>query len=487
MSLSLDRRRLLLAAAAVSAAPAATAQTAGEQQPQNPLANGRPGPNARNFTSPAVDSVIARVRDHLGEAGARGKLAGLFENCFPNTLDTTVEWEMADNLPDTFVITGDIPAMWLRDSSAQVWPYVSLAPDDANLQSLLAGVIRRQARQILLDPYANAFNKAATGSPFATDETEMRPEVWERKWELDSLCYPIRLAHGFWKATGDVSPFDDAWRQAGRLSVETMRVQQRKEGPGPYSNKRATSWSPDMVPGQGFGNPVKPTGMICSLFRPSDDAGIFLFLVPSNMFAVVSLRQLAEMHETLFRDAAFAAECRALADEVDAGLKAHALVEHPVAGRVWAYEVDGYGGRVFMDDANAPNLISAPYFGYCATDDADYRRTRGLIYSGGNPWFHSGTAASGVGSPHTPGRRIWPIALVMRALTSRDDAEILEALRALITTDADTGFMHEAFDVDDPAKFSRPWFAWANSLFGELVLKLHRERPELLLQVSANG
>lgn len=479
-----DRRSLMIGAAVASTiATSVRAQAAGEPQATNPLGNGRPGPDSRHFRSRAVDRAVEEVQRHLGRSGTRGKLGALFGNCFPNTLDTTVEQGTLDGGPDTFVITGDIPAMWLRDSSAQVWPYVALAAEDPALKTLLAGVIRRQARQILLDPYANAFNKGPTGSPFSTDETEMKPEVWERKYELDSLCYPVRLAHGYWKATGDASPFDDAWRQASRLSVETMRVQQRKRGPGPYHHKRSTSWSPDMAPGQGWGNPIRPVGLIASMYRPSDDAAMFLFLVPSNMFAVVSLRQLAEMHEALFADVVFAADCRALADEVDAALKAYALVEHPTAGRVWAYEVDGYGGRVFMDDANAPNLISAPYFGYGTAEDADYQRTRSLIFSDGNPYFHAGRAASGVGSPHTPGRRIWPIAIVMRALTSRDDEEILTALRVLAATDAGTGFMHEAFDADDPATFSRPWFAWANTLFGELVLTLYRERPELLLRV----
>ncbi|MDZ4364909.1 glycoside hydrolase family 125 protein [Brevundimonas sp.] len=474
---------LAVGASAVKAQEPPPVATGGEPQATNPLANGRPAPSARRFSSPAVEATIAEVLAHLGPDGMRGRLGTLFANCFPNTLDTTVELGEVDGRPDTFVITGDIPAMWLRDSSAQVQPYVPLAAQDPALRRLLAGVIHRQTDCILIDPYANAFNKGPTGSPFASDETEMKPEVWERKWELDSLCYPVRLAHAYWKATGDVSPFDDRWREAARLSVATMKVQQRKDGPGPYSNKRVTSWSPDMVPGQGFGHPVRPTGMIASLFRPSDDAGIFLFLVPSNMFAVVSLRQIAEMHQAIAGDTAFAAECRTLADEVDAGLKAHARVAHPTRGNVWAYEVDGYGGRVFMDDANAPNLISAPYFGYGTADDATYAATRSLVLSDDNPWFHAGTAADGIGSPHTPGRRIWPIALIMRALTSRDDEEILTALRRLVTTDAGTGFMHEAFDVHDPARFSRPWFAWANTLFGELVLTLYRTRPELLLRV----
>ncbi|KQS55649.1 Tat pathway signal protein [Brevundimonas sp. Leaf363] len=481
----IDRRQLLGAAVLASTATSTRAQEAlsGEPSAVNPLANGRPGPAARHFRSPAVDQTIAQVERRLGRRGDRGKLARMFANCFPNTLDTTVELGEREGRPDAFVITGDIPAMWLRDSSAQVQPYVSLAPQDATLRRLLAGVIHRQSASIVLDPYANAFNKGPTGSPFASDETEMKLGVWERKWEIDSLCYPVRLAHAYWKATGDVTPFDAVWREAAKATLRTFREQQRKDGRGPYSNKRTTGWSPDMVPGQGWGHPIRPVGLICSLFRPSDDAATFLFLVPSNMFAVVSLRQMAEMHEAIAGDAAFAAECRALADEVDAALKAHAIVDHPVHGAVWAYEVDGYGGRVMMDDANAPNLISAPYFGYGSTSDPVYRRTRAMLLSDDNPWFHKGTAGEGIGSPHTPGRRVWPIAVTMRALTSTDDAEILTCLRTLIATDAGTGFMHEAFDIDDPTQFSRPWFAWANTLFGELVLTLFRTKPGLLEQV----
>jgi len=290
----------------------------------------------------------------------------------------------------------------------------------------------------------------------------------------------VRLAHAYWKATGDVSPFDEAWRRAARATVATMKAQQRKDGPGPYRNQRTTNWSPDQVPGHGFGNPIRPVGLVASLFRPSDDAALYLFLVPSNMFAVVSLRQMAQMHETITGDAAFAAECRALADEVDAALKTHALTRHPIHGDIWAYEVDGYGNALFMDDANAPNLLSIPYFGYLPADDASYRRTRAFVLSEDNPWFHAGSAASGVGSPHTPGERVWPIALTMRALTSTDPDEIRTALRQLISTEAGTNFMHEAFDVNYPSKFTRPWFAWANTLFGELVWRLFETRPDLL-------
>jgi meiotically up-regulated gene 157 (Mug157) protein len=408
------------------------------------------------------------------------ELAWLFQNCFPNTLDTTVDFGSYEGRPDTFVITGDIEAMWLRDSTAQVWPYVPLLPDDPRLQELIQGIIHRQTRCILIDPYANAFNKEPGESPWEDDLTQMTPELHERKWEVDSLCYPIRLAHAYWRATGDGSPFDAQWQAAMGRVVETFREQQRRDDRGPYRFQRVTGWQTDTVAGGGYGNPVRPVGLIVSIFRPSDDATIFPFLVPSNHFAVVALRQLAEMIRALTSDEAFAAGCLELADEVDDALNTHAVVEHPVQGEVWAYEVDGFGNRHHMDDANIPSLLSLPYLGATEADDPRYLRTRTFVLSRDNPYFFQGTAAEGVGGPHVGLEMIWPLAITMRALTSRDDAEIARCLRMLKETHGGTGFMHESFHQDDPTRFTREWFAWANTLFGELILKVHAERPYLL-------
>ena len=472
----ITRRGFLAGGFAAAATPAMSLG-----QSADAVANGRPPPRARAFTSPAVEQAIAALHRRLGTTGTRGKLARMAAQCLPNTLDTTVQFGTRNGRPDTFVITGDIHAMWLRDSTAQVWPYLRFASDDPRLRELLRGVVERQTACVLIDPYANAFNRELVPSPeHADDDTDMKPGVFERKWELDSLCSVIRLAHGYWQATGDITPFDARWRDAMRLIVATMRVQQRKHGAGPYRFQRKTSWNPDSVPGNGYGNPLRPIRLVVSLFRPSDDAAIFPFLVPANMYAVVSLRQLATMQDRITRDIAFAAECRALAAEIEAALLAHAVVEHQARGRVWAYEVDGYGNALLMDDANVPNLLSLPYLGWCGLGDPTYRRTRALVLSSDNPWFHSGRAAQGIGSPHTPGRRIWPIAIIMRALTSTSDAEVVECLRTLAGTDAGTGFMHEAFDADDPPQYSRPWFAWANSLFGELMLEVAAKRPKVL-------
>lgn len=438
--------------------------------------SGRPAPARRRFTSRAVERTIERVKGELAD----GELAALFENCFPNTLDTTVDHADVDGRPDTFVVTGDIEAMWLRDSTAQVWPYLPLMEGDPDLTRLVAGVVNRQTRCILVDPYANAFNKEPGESPWKDDLTAMKPELHERKWEVDSLCYPIRLAHRYWTLTGDASPFDDAWREAMRLVVRTFREQQRKDGPGPYRFQRVTGWQTDTVAGAGYGNPVRPVGLIVSIFRPSDDATTFPFLVPSNHFAVVSLRQLAALAEAHGLGSDFAGECRALASEVETALREHAVVEHPALGEVWAYEVDGFGNRHHMDDANVPSLLSLPYLGVCAKEDPLYLRTRDFVLSDHNPYFFRGTAGSGVGGPHAGTDRIWHLGLVMQALTSTSDAEIAAVLATLKRTHAGTGFMHESFHKDDPSDFTRAWFAWANTLFGELVLTVLEERPGLV-------
>lgn len=431
----------------------------------------------RRFRSEAVEKAIAAVKAKSGNA----ELAWLFGNCFPNTLDTTVEFDMKNGRPDTYVITGDIDAMWLRDSTAQVSPYLQLVQEDKELQHLIAGVINHQVKCILKDPYANAFYKDENKQgEWKTDLTDMKPGIHERKWEIDSLCYPIRLAYLYWKKTGDTAPFDDAWKSSIALTLKTFKEQQRKDGPGPYHFQRNTSWATDGVPLSGYGYPVKPVGLICSTFRPSDDATIFSFLIPSNFFAVVSLRQAAEMVQALHKDAALAADCRALATEVENALKKYAVVTHPQFGKVYAFEVNGYGSFNIMDDANVPSLLSLPYLGAIKPSDPVYINTRKLILSSENPFFFSGKAGKGIGSPHTGLHRIWPISLTMQGLTSNSDAEISYCLRTLQKCHAGKGFMHESFQQDDPAKFTRAWFAWANTIFGEFIWKVYKERPHLL-------
>jgi meiotically up-regulated gene 157 (Mug157) protein len=463
----MSTRRAFLQSAALSALPLGAAPAFPSRRP--PL-------EKRKFTSEAVEAKIREVAKSIADP----ELAWLFENCFPNTLDTTVRTGVLDGKPDTFVVTGDIHAMWLRDSTAQVWPYLPLTRDDRKLRALIEGVVRRQTRCILIDPYANAFNFGPTGSEWDKDLTQMKPELHERKWEIDSLCYPVRLAHGYWKQTGDGSIFDAAWRQAAALIVRTFREQQRLHGPGPYRFQRVTAVPGDSLPQNGYGNPTRPCGLIHSGFRPSDDACIFPLLIPSNLFAVTALDQFREIHTAELHDAAAARECADLAAQVREALAKYATAVKPGYGEVYAYEVDGFGNQLFQDDANVPSLLSLPYLGCCAPDDPLYLRTRKLVLSGDNPYFYRGKAAEGLGGPHSGLNMIWPLGIITRALTSRDEKEIAACLAALKATHAGTGFMHESFFKDDAAKFTRAWFAWANTLFGELILHVRARYPRLL-------
>lgn len=429
----------------------------------------RPAEEDRLFTSEKIEQVIDDVTSQL----TNPKLAWMFRNCFPNTLDTTVHFrEDKDGNPDTFVYTGDIHAMWLRDSGAQVWPYVQFAAQDEHLRQMIAGVINRQFLSITIDPYANAFNDGPTGGHWMTDGTDMNPNDHERKWEIDSQCYPIRLAHEYWKVTGDTSVFGDKWIDGMKAILATLREQQRKEGHGSYRFTRVTDRQLDTKCCNGMGNPVKPCGLIASSFRPSDDATTFEFLVPSNFFAVTSLRKAAEILETVNHDILMAGECRALADEVETALKENAVVYHPKFGNIYAFEVDGFGNSYLMDDANVPSLLALAYLGDVAPDNPVYRNTRRFVLSDSNPYFFKGTAGEGIGGPHIGYDMIWPMSIMMRAFTSTDDNEIRDCIVMLMNTDAGTGFMHESFHKDNPENFTRAWFAWQNTLFGELILKL---------------
>lgn len=465
-------KNFYITALALTLSGAAMAQN----QTTSPMGDKRPIVQERNFNSKAVEKLIKEVSKVIKDP----KLRDMFQNCYPNTLDTTVKFQMRDGKPDTFVITGDINAMWLRDSSAQVWPYLQLLKNDPELQQLVAGLINRQTACILIDPYANAFNEGPTGSQWESDHTQMKKELHERKWEIDSLCYPIRIAYYYWLLTGDTSVFTAEWHKAMETVFQTFRTQQRKDGLGPYSFQRLTTQPTDSQINKGFGNPVKPVGLIASAFRPSDDATTYPFLVPSNMFAVVSLRQLAEIEEKVLHNQSFANQCKDFANEVDAAIQKYAIVNHPVCGKIYAFEVDGYGNALCMDDANVPSLLAIPYLGYCKNTDPLYQNTRKFVWSENNPYFFKGKSGEGIGGPHVGLNYAWPMSMIIKGLTSDNADELRFCLEQLRNTDGNTGFMHEAFHVEDHTNFTRSWFAWANTLFGELVVKIYKEHPELL-------
>lgn len=431
----------------------------------------RPPLAERCFTSVAVEQCITRLTGRL-----RGdpELAWLFANCFPNTLDTTVRVGTDETgRPDTFVVTGDIPAMWLRDSTAQVWPYLPLAREDTALRGLLVGVINRQVRCVLLDPYANAFEPDPAACHWASDHTAMRPGVHERKYELDSLCAVLRLSRGYHAATGDTDPFDSCWLEALDLILATLRQEQQGnvgDGEPPYMFARTTTNATETLALYGRGHPARPCGLIRTAFRPSDDAALLPYHIPANAMATVELRAVAALLAGPLNQPERARAAAVLADEVDTAIRAHGVMQHPACGEVYAYEVDGYGSAYFMDDANVPSLLSLPYLGYVQASDPLYQATRRAVLGPHNPYHFTGRAAAGVGGPHIGLGHVWPLSILMRGLTSQDGAEIHECLETLKRTHAGTGFMHEAFWKDDPGRFTRPWFAWANTLFGELVL-----------------
>lgn len=428
----------------------------------------------------AIDLEVKRICEE--KLANDAKLSELFKNCYPNTMDTTVK---TIGEKDTFVITGDIPAMWLRDSTAQVRHYLPVAKHDAEVADCIEGLVNRQFKCIDIDPYANAFNQEANGMCWPkyaaetlgqtaggeSDDTDFEtPWVWERKYEIDSLCYPVQLAYLLWKETGRTGQFNDQHKKSTLRILDLFTVEQ-DHSKSPYYFRRTNCPPTDTLTHDGHGAPVAVTGMTWSGFRPSDDACVYGYLIPSNMFAVVTLGYTAEIMREIYKDEEVAARAEKLASEIRAGIEKYGVVEHPKFGKMYAYETDGLGNYVFMDDANVPSLMSIPYLGYCSADDEIYKNTRAFVLSKENPYYYEGTAAKGVGSPHTPPEYIWHIALSMQGLTSRDPEECKAFLRMLKTTDDGKGFMHEGFHKDDPSKFTRPWFAWSNSLFSEFVLK----------------
>jgi meiotically up-regulated gene 157 (Mug157) protein len=411
--------------------------------------------------------VLARATEKVRQATGDQVIADMFHRSMAENLPA-----VAERLPDgtTFVLTGDIPAMWLRDSAAQLRPYLVLCADDPALQDVLIGVLHRQLEYIAIDPYANAFNREPNGAGFATDETEMSPWVWERKYEIDSLCYPIELAYRLWRITGRQDVIDDRFRVAAAAALEVLETELDHENKSPYRFQRHDDRPSDSLIRDGLGQPTQPTGMSWSAFRPSDDATEHGFNVPGNMFASVVLGYLQAIASELLDDAALGDRAKELKACIDDGIAQFGTVDHPSLGRVYAYEVDGTGERLLMDDANMPSLLSAPMTGFAAADDPTYLATRSLLLSPENPYYYSGSHGAGIGSPHTPPDHIWPIALAVQGLTSTSADERQQLLELLRDTTGGTGQMHESFHTDDPANFTREWFSWANAMFCELCL-----------------
>jgi len=417
----------------------------------------------------SVKNLMDDIKEKCGEKNA--VWAKIFESCFANTLQTTVK-KLEDGT--TYVLTGDIPAMWLRDSVAQVRPYLILAKKDKDLSDMIAGLVERQFQFIILDPYANAFNETENGAGHQDDETDMHPHIWERKYEIDSLCYPVQLAYLLYKNTGRTDQFNATFTDAVDEILHLWEVEQYHDEKSPYKFHRADTWEYDNI----RCGPSGYTGMTWSGFRPSDDSCTYGYLVPSNMFAVVVLDYLKEIFTTISPDEIRLARVSKLRDEIQDGLENFAKIKNAAGETVYAYEVNGLGDSHIMDDANVPSLLSAPYLGYVDQSDRIYQTTRKTILSLENPFYFEGTHAKGIGSPHTPDRYVWPIALAMQGLTTPDKSEKERILNHLVACDAGTNLMHEGFHVDDPTQFTREWFSWANMMFCELVMDYFDIRVE---------
>ena len=431
----------------------------------------RPPVSKRKFRSEAVERKLVETKAKISDP----KLAEMFEKCFANPLDMAVTHIRDENGDDdTWIIAGDLPDMWLRDSTTQALPYLPYMCEDDGIRRMIGGLLRRQFKCVVIDPYANSFTLDPTKpSRWMSDMTDMKRELHERKYELDSLCYVLRLAGEYWRLTGDKAVFDRTWLQAMEKILDVMKTQQRKAGlKTEYHFQRKSANPVDSLPNAGYGHPAKPCGLIASAFRPSDDATVFPFLVPSNFMAVDSLRRAATVLEEANGELEMARTCRDLADEVSAALLKHAVVRHPKYGEVYAYEVDGYGGVLLGDDANAPSLLSLPYLAGVPKNDPIYLNTRRLVWSKDNPYFFTNGEYGGIGSPHTGIDMFWPLSCIIRALTTDNRSEIADSLEIIKKVDFGTGFIHEGVDMSDPGKYTRHWFGWANALFGELMVKL---------------
>jgi len=384
--------------------------------------------------------------DALAKAAAQFRGSSDVAQTYSQCLLATVRYDVSFT-PDrtTYVITGDIGAMWLRDASAQMSPYLFFAQDPA-VRDMLRGVIARSAKNILVDPYANAFNR--------------NYQVTEEKFELDSLAYPIVLAWNYWKQTGDTAALTPEVKAAYERAVFLMETE-RDHTRSQYRHRALQN--------AGAGTPVGYTGMVWTGFRPSDDPALYGYNIPANMFAAVALSELVELETSVWHDSQMASEVGMLRDGIMDGITNYGIVYTPKYGYVYAYEVDGLGHSNLMDDANIPSLLSIPYLGYPA-DAGIYKNTRRFVLSSDNPYYFTGKMARGIGSPHTQKGYVWPLALAMQGLTADDPKEVEDVLTELRAADTGDHLMHESFDPNDPTRFTRSNFGWACSLYAQLVL-----------------
>ncbi|KAJ1663356.1 hypothetical protein IW140_001906 [Coemansia sp. RSA 1813] len=462
--------------------------------PHGPLSVGknmipfmRPPLRCRTFSNPTIEQVVKNVTSIIRDPDWRQ----LFTNTFTNTLDTTVAWhDPSVAEPYTFLITGDITAQWIRDSTNQITPYIPYTSLDPAIANLVLGLVNMQAEELLGYPYGNAFQPPAR-SGLAPNENSIgldilvRPPynnntVYEAKFEIDSFASFFQLSKMYWQATGDTKFLHTkSWKPAvveilaaiKKLQQPTYSATSHRLNRPLVEYTRLTWSSTETQFGGGMGNPVKYTGMVKTLFRPSDDATMFPFLVPANAFLAVELNSLGQMLSALGVYGDIAQEALDLAKEIRQGVLQYGTTVHPKYGRVFAYETDGYGSTLIMDDANGPSLLSLPYLGFIESSDPLYKNTRNMILSpDDNPWYFTGPYINGIGSPHTGFTKVWPMAVIMRGLTSDNRTEVGECLDQLKASTSGLGLMHESVSAFKPTDYTRSWFAWCNSLVSQFVI-----------------
>lgn len=468
----------------------------------------RPPEKCRTFISPAVERVIEELRERVSDPD----LMRLIENCLPNTLDTTVLWHkkassgkkkgrsLVSSLSQSFIVTGDIHAEWLRDAARQLSVYQPLAKYDEDLKEMLAGAINTQAYYITISPYCNAFHPPPEShvkhGPSSIDAVTPRPnwkQVFECKWELDSLASFLTLSNEYYKYTGDTSFINDLWLRAFNFVLSVLKRQSSptfdEEGnvlPFYYSFQRDTRIGSETLSLAGTGNPVRfGTGLVRSAFRPSDDATIFQFFIPANAHMCVELERISALLVETGQDAKLIERAQTFSKDIRSGIEQFGIVNHPAYGKVYAYEVDGYGGTVFMDDANVPSLLSLPDLGFLDKEDPVYVNTRKMILSNkGNPYFLKGKYFEGIGGPHVGIQNAWPMSLLMEIRTTDDDKTISKHLNTILQTTAGLGLMHETVNVNVPSglSFTRSWFAWCNSELGKTIMDLAVRKPHLIFK-----
>jgi len=472
------------------------------------LSYARPIAPCRTFVSQEVEDTIERLRHVIADPD----MFRVFENTWPSTLDTTIAWQGYANSTSeknepatkekeelTFIITGDIEAMWLRDSANQLQAYVSvLKPSNSqnSLASLFRGAINLQARYILESPFCNAFqapDESGIQRTSSANSDRIKPafdfmRVFSCQWELDSVASFLQLSADYADATKDYDFFKNSsnWSKAVELilrTAESMMIDSYTVD-GEWQHTPYTYCAPygGTPINNCNGSPHKGhIGLVRSFHRPSDDACTFQYLIPSNMMFSAALNTSSSIMEAISPPSSnLTSWMRNMSTLLNRGIEAYGIVNSASHGRVYAYEVDGYGSANVMDDPNIPSLLSAPFLHYTTLHDPIYANTRRKILSRDSPYFSQGPIISGIGSPHTLPGRAWPMSLIMRILTSEDEDEILENLSMLVRSTDGLGVMHESVDSRHPGVWSRQWFSWANGLFGVMVLDLERRRPHLL-------